>query len=47
VKTPEIHVHSSRLLGKEVSSSMHGIVDCGSAVKEMQHPMKVQLEVNS
>jgi hypothetical protein len=47
VKTPEIHVHSSRLLGKEVSSSMHGIVDCGSAVKEMQQLMKVQLQVNS
>jgi hypothetical protein len=46
VKTPEIHVHSSRLLGKEVSSSMHGIVDCGSAVKEMQHLMKVQLQAS-
>ncbi|KAH9536517.1 hypothetical protein CY35_16G003800 [Sphagnum magellanicum] len=46
VKTPEIHVHSSRLLGKEVSSSMHGIVDCGSAVKEMQQLMKVQLQAS-
>ncbi|CAK9866004.1 unnamed protein product [Sphagnum jensenii] len=25
---------------------MHGIVDCGSAVKEMEHLMKVQLEAS-
>jgi hypothetical protein len=47
LKTPKIHLHSSRLLGKEMSSSMDGIMDCGSAVKEMQHLMKVQLLINS
>jgi hypothetical protein len=41
LKTPKIHLHSSRLLGKKMSSSMHGIMDCGSVVKEMQHLMKV------
>jgi hypothetical protein len=41
LKTPRIHLHSSRLLGKEMSSSMHGIMDCGSVVKEMQHLKKV------
>jgi hypothetical protein len=41
LKTPKIHLHSSRLLGKEMSSSMHGIMDCGIVVKEMQHLMKV------
>jgi hypothetical protein len=37
LKTPKIHLHSLRLLRKEMSFSMHGIMDCGSFVKEMQH----------
>jgi hypothetical protein len=32
LKTPKICLHSSRLLGKEMSSSMHGIMDRGSVV---------------
>jgi hypothetical protein len=46
LKTSKIHLHSSRLLEREMSSSMHGIMDCGSVVKEMQHLMKVQLLIN-
>jgi len=44
VKNPAINLRSSRLLGKEVPSSMHSVNDCGNAVKEMQRLMKVQLQ---
>jgi len=47
VKNPAINLRSSRLLGKEVPSSMHSVNDCGNAVKEMQRLMKVQLQVSS
>jgi hypothetical protein len=46
IKNLAINLHSSWLLGKKVSSSMHNVNNCGNDVKMMQWLMNVQLEVS-
>jgi len=46
IKDLAINLHSSWLLGNEMSSSMHNVNNCGNDVKMMQWLMSVQLQVS-